>query len=141
MLTMGDVENRGGRIKVTGTWGKGAGHIEIRAAAIVEDAALMIFDAWDCACAALLMSKDPELLGGMQGAIAALGIPAEHSYEGPGQSDSDARCVVSSKMPDEPEFTHAIERLCEWGSQELEEYGDERVRFVRMMIREFRAPR
>ena len=141
MNILGDPETKQLRNKVTLTWSKGTGNLAIRTAAIIEDAALMYMQTLDSAYRNVLDGKDPETLEGMEAVIEGLRTPAEHSYRGvPDQSDTDAWSFVTTKMPDEPAFLQAIENLCEWGNQELVEYEDQRVRFIKMMVREFRAP-
>ena len=142
MQILGDPETRVHRNKVTLTWSKGTGNIAIRTAAIIEDAALQYMTCLDNSYRALLDQKEPETLEGMEEVIESLRLPAEHSYEGvPGQSDSDSWSVVTTKLPDTQEFVQAIENLCEWGNQELADYEAQRVKFIRMMMREFKASR
>ena len=142
MHILGDPETRHHRNKVTLTWSKGTGNIAIRTAAIIEDAALQYMACLDTSYRALLDEKEPETLEGMEEAIESLRLPAEHSYEGvPGQSDSDSWSVVTTKLPDTQEFVQAIENLCEWGNQELADFEPQRVKFIKMMVREFKASR
>ena len=141
MNILGDPETKNVRNKVTVTWSKGTGNIAIRTAAIIEDAALLYMQTLDSAYRSVLDDKDPETLEGMEDVMESLRNPAEHPYRGiPDQSDSDAWSCVSTKMPDDPEFKAAIENICDWGNQELAEYEDQRVRFIKMMVREFKAP-
>ena len=107
------------------------GHIASRTAAIIEGASVQDVPGLD--------QKEPENLEVREGVIERTRLlvrgPEPTVKVVPCLTDSVVERAVSTR-PESREFVQAVKNLCRVGNQDLDDYEDQRLKFIRM-IREF----